>query len=268
MTEPRRLIEDAGFAGELLRSAAADEPHAQALGQALKVAASAGAAGAGVATGASIAPVAAKKSMTSWLLLKWLSIGALAGGATVATAEVWVAAFEPSVRHTASAAPAVSAASVGTTEVVAPAVSTTPRQTNARPTAVPVPAAPSKRRDAAAVEDVPDVVENPPSGSGVAAFDPLPASRPSLAEEQRVLERARRSLRQGQPDRALMNLRSYWRMFPKPRFAQEASLIRLESLVSVGRCGEAATEAKRFSGAHANSALRRRAESVLRSCGR
>lgn len=222
MNEPKRYLDgDRGtLSARLLASAERDAPSDRSLQRALALAAAVGAATATGSAGATTASSAV--SVTVWL--KWLAVGALAGGVTaqigsklldggseappaarpssVASAELAVP-MPPSLTTGAAAAPAPPSASSGST--------TPPALTVAVPSALPpsAPAAP-----AASVE----------------------APKDTLRDELTRIDAAQRRQAAGDAAGTLAELDAYQRDFPKGRFQSEAALLRAEALAFQGKC--------------------------------
>jgi outer membrane protein assembly factor BamD (BamD/ComL family) len=85
----------------------------------------------------------------------------------------------------------------------------------------------------------------------------------SLPAEVAVLDGARRALADGDPGRALSELSRYDRDFPNGMLSQEATLIRIEALVSKGDRARARALADRYLAAHPNSSHAARVRSLL-----
>jgi hypothetical protein len=69
----------------------------------------------------------------------------------------------------------------------------------------------------------------------------------TLDAERRLLDDARASLIQGNPDRALSCLENYRKRYPQGILAEEADTMRVEALAGVGRPDDARRAAEEFS---------------------
>jgi hypothetical protein len=81
---------------------------------------------------------------------------------------------------------------------------------------------------------------------------PKPASALSdeLAQELASVDQARSALRSGNAAAALELVSRYERSYKRPRFAPEASALRIEALIALGRRAEAAQLARAFMARH------------------
>ena len=176
-----------------------------------------------------VAPVAAAGSRVVLLKasLAGLAAAALVGGwlwsrstrpDTVSTQAV--RAVAPVVRNQESAAPAVSAAAL-------PAEALTANSPANAAVTAPQPGAP---RRAPALETGAD-----------------------LSEQLRLIESARAALASGNASAAAAALASYGSRFPRGSFAQEASVLRIETLELQGHRAQAAAQARSFLARHPNS---------------
>jgi hypothetical protein len=203
----RRVIDSAL---EKRPSAAASARMARALGVTVTTVGTAAAAKALAAEAASKATVAAAATSTSWPLV---SVGVL--GLVVAGAVVGVRA-----RHTTPAAP-----------VSPPAALTAP----APPAAPRAPALP-----------VADVQDQAPGPAKVARRSHAAPAGSDLRDEIAVVDAARGALSGGEAQRALDILRRYEAKYTAGSFRPEATAIRIEALVKLGRQSEARALATRF----------------------
>jgi hypothetical protein len=110
-----------------------------------------------------------------------------------------------------------------------------------------------------------DDAATPPS-----EVEAVPAPEPAkpidtLAEETRVLGRARDALSASRPNDALAILDEYKRKFPSGRLAPERAALRVIALCDAGRSDEGSKAADAFLAAHSGHAL---ASRVRRACNR
>jgi TolA-binding protein len=235
MSDPIRLLsgETSDFEKELLRSWNAEQPTDAARERALAImgAGAVGGAAAAVAkVGGSIAPKAVVAGGAA--LAKWLAIGAIA----VVTASAAVAY----VRHVRSVSPSMStgaahdAASARSPAVSAPVpAETNPRANEPAATTAATPPEPPARSAAP-----------PRRGAGA------DKSSPALGEQVSALDRARRELSEGDPTAALRELDEDEARFPRGALAEEAEVLRVESLLAAGDRAAAARAGARFLAAH------------------
>lgn len=130
-----------------------------------------------------------------------------------------------------------------------------PTRANPEPvaSAVPAPAsAPSKTTPPLAPR--PDRRVAPPAPS---------AQKPALADEVRLLEKARGELRAGDPTATLVTLDDYARTMRGGVMTAEATVLRVEALSRAGRTKEADALARRFVEANPHSALSDRARQFI-----
>jgi outer membrane protein assembly factor BamD (BamD/ComL family) len=78
----------------------------------------------------------------------------------------------------------------------------------------------------------------------------------SIRAEIDLLDRARRALSGGAPDRALSLLNEYARRFPRGELRQEVEVVRIEALQARGEDDEAEAAKRRFEERFPNSAHR------------
>jgi hypothetical protein len=77
-------------------------------------------------------------------------------------------------------------------------------------------------------------------GTGYTPPEPPPAPAPKLAPEIVLLDLTRKALAEGYGVRALTLLRDYDARFPDGALRSEATMLRIEALVAIGRRDEAA----------------------------
>lgn len=246
MTDPERLLDTdgGGLSAALLRAGRAEGPSDKLLADTL-VAAGIGAAvvGAGAAatalgagSGSALLKAGSTTSLTT-LAIKWLGIGAVGGVVTVSAA----VGVEKSM-HSAPA-PQVTAA--------APAASIDTRSSPPKP--APGPARPEPEPVASAP------ITPPPSAPAVKP------TAPSIAEETRAIDQARRELASGNASAALATLDAYDRLPGPHRLQPEALLVRMDALAKSGNAAAARVVAKSLLDQSPNGPHAARARQVLGS---
>ncbi len=234
MTDPERLLqaEGGGLSSALLRAGRAEGPSEKLLGDtllAVGVGAAGVAAGALAAGSGSAVLKAGGTTGLTTLAIKWLGIGAVSGVVTVGATIGVVQGLNPAPKPQAAvAAPAL--------VVAAPA---------------PIRASPGVAPEAPAPVEA---ISAPPRRSTVAPA--LEAPLPSITDETRAVDQARRELREGNLGQALATLDRYDRLPGPHRLQQEALLLRMDALVRSGNPHAARVVAKRLldqspSGPHA-----------------
>lgn len=233
MKEPTRFTSGTGPARELMRGSALRVPSGarqralQFTGTAVGLTASGTAAAAGTA------------SLAKTLLLT-VSLGAVGGGfASLAVSEAF-RRFDAPPAATAKVAPVARRNGAGDTPSLVP----TPAVVEVRPSdeapaaatgELPVLPAPSaKKKQGAVVEAAPEPA------------DASAARRPSLFEEQRVIETARAAVAQGDAAHALATLDAYDRSYTQKQFGPEALALRVQALRASGQEGRAQALAREF----------------------
>lgn len=163
----------------------------------------------------------------------------------------WYALRSPSSPPTPTAAK--QAPALEAPPVVAPAEKTV----EALPVPTPPPVAvPPPVAEAPEPSRPPDVVRRPTP-------PPLPVEDPdTLARELALVDRAR-SQRASAPEAALATLAEYDAQFPKGALVQEASLVRLEALLSLGRRQEAEALARALVAKDRGGLVKKRVEALL-----
>ena len=185
-------------------------------------------AGAGIAGAASVAKIAAPaKSTASALVAKWLAVGiattTLAVGAVTGASHYLAAPPPPPAPVVTSLPTPVVPPPIATVEQSAPApTELEPPRSAPRPTAKPA-------------EPEPEPT-------------PTPAAR-SVADEARVVERARTALAQDDTAAATAALDEHDRVYPRGAFADEARVVRIDLLARSDRAA-ARTEAAAFLASH------------------
>lgn len=256
MNEPKRWIEEGPpeAVERLLHAAAAEQPPEGSLKRVLAGlgaglgATSATAAGAAAAGGTGTAAVTGKGVMVIGAWAKWVALSVAAVGAGTAAVQ---SASEGGVRKPQAAA-TVAAQSA---PVAAPVPQPVAPVHVAAPAEPVVEAAPVVARP----KPVPVVqhrVATPPE-------DEAPVDAEKLAEEVRVVDRARSALAAGGATEALAALDEYdARMAPR-RFQPEALYLRMQAQLALGRKAEARSTAARLVKSFPQSPHTARARRVL-----
>jgi hypothetical protein len=142
----------------------------------------------------------------------------------------------------------------------APSAVMAPRVSSAAAQLAAAPAAASASSDLVPVtklEDLPTL----PDGAGADA--PKSGSAPSLADEVLAIKSAKGALASGNAADALRQLDAYRSHFPRGRLAQEATVVRIEALLSSGNQAVAGAIADRFLSAHPDSPYSARVRTLL-----
>jgi hypothetical protein len=253
MSDPMRLLsgETSDFEKELLRSWNAEQPSDAARERVLAIVgagAVGGAAAAATKVGGSIAPKAAVAGATA--LAKWLAIGTI--GVVTASATV---AYVRHVHRTSHSVTTGAAHDVESERSHPPvsgpgATETTPRANEpAATTAATAPESPA--RSAA------------PPRRGAGTEKSAHPGDPALGEQVSALDRARRALSDGDPAAALRELDEDEARFPRGALAEEAEVLRVESLLAAGDRAAAARAGARFLAAHPASPHSARVHALL-----
>ena len=95
-----------------------------------------------------------------------------------------------------------------------------------------------------------------------APADPTPAPGGTLAEENRLLARARAALIDGQPEQALTRLGEHARRFPEGVLSEERKALRAVALCEAGRDADGEAAAQAFLREHPQAALAQRVRSA------
>jgi hypothetical protein len=266
MTDPNRIADESPTATEarLLRSASLDvaPPHGK-----LGVLAALGLGSTGVTAAAAATTVAAASARGATpiaMVAKWVALGAVAG--TVATGAAETARFyiadsgtrretpartNPETRSTlpkasprARFSEAVEGAQATSSDVAAKSEPVEPEETRAHGVA--------KR---------PTEAQNvkPPNGDPTRALE-----EPPLSAELKSIDGARRALSAHDPGTALDLLAEHDRTFAVPRLAPEATVLRVEALLALGKKSDAIRTAKSFLANDSASAYRDHVRSLLR----
>jgi hypothetical protein len=223
VTDPKRLIDENNLGATLLASARSDAPWrsardrtAAALGLAASTAAVTSASATAGATGVDGAvrvgaDVAGKSTSTAtWIKIVGgvLVVGALAGGAYVATGG-------SSAKHSAATSVPAPPTTVRAQETESVATSGLPADAIAR--RLPAPQSGAEQYRSKAHHASPD-----------------PAAESALARELRLLDAARSALDRHDVADALATLDRYERAFPSGTLRTEASMLRVEALLARG----------------------------------
>jgi TolA-binding protein len=260
MSEPKRWLDEGAPRDieHLLHAAQAEQPDETSLAKTLaalgiglgmiSIGASAQAAAATVSAGGA---AHATVSITGGLLVKWAALGATLG--TLAAGAATIARDAPRVTQTP-------APSVGSPERAEPndVPAVTDRFIPDRSKPEPIEQGSSSSAD---------VSRAAPTVARGAAATALPSAVPleaeTLAEEVRIMDRARAMLAAGRAAETLAVLDEYQRRFPERRFAPEALYLRMEAFVSLGRTAEARAAAESLLARYPNSPHGARARVVL-----
>jgi len=267
MTEPQRIIDGAGddIEAVLLRSAGADAPTDQGmkrtlvalgLGAATATVTTAASAAATAKAGASLPPAASVATSTGIpVLVKWLGIaviGGLAGWGVVeqtrqtnppGSVESALAPSELDISMPADAPePVVAAPAAAAPDEAAEAVE-------------PAPAAEPQRSAARVVAPV------RPTGAETAGTAPRDSAS-ALTDEIAALDKARKQMA-GDPQAALSAIDAYKSNFRDGVLAQEAEVLRIESMVAAGKSAAAKAAAAAFLARHPSSPAAQRVRSLV-----
>jgi hypothetical protein len=239
MSEPRRLLEEGAddLRAELLRSALGDQMPSASLRRALAVAAVASS----TVAAAGSASAAAGGSAAAATIVKWIGIGMVAGTVTAGGAKLVTSALQtPAASTTAREAIHRQPQTVLDQSVRAPHV-TPERATSA---VEPRPEAAEPRANASARRgELPAV----PSSRGVpeAVLDPERTAEQHLSpadvlrRELSLIDEARHAVASGHAQDGLRALDRYDLRYPQGRFGPEATALRVEALLKLGRRAQA-----------------------------
>jgi hypothetical protein len=249
MSDPRRLLDGGGTDIErsLLEAGDTEAPD----GVAKRRAAIALAIGV-----TSVWPTAAAASATATATAKTAKVGVplivkLLAVGTVGVGTLGVAKFvvsKPEPAPIAQTAPATNPV---------PAAEKSPVQS--APEAKIVEAPPVEEAKA---EPVAEPERRAPSTSAAA---PKSSADTSIASEILMIDQARKSVAAGSGASAIRALDDYRRQYPRGRFSEEATLIRIEALAQSGNRAGAKALAGRYRASHPNSPHLRRIESIVGS---
>jgi hypothetical protein len=185
-------------------------------------------------------------------LRKWLVLAGVGGG---------IAASVVAARHGGVVAPALR-------EVPATAPSRAEVSVEPPPAAEPAPLAAVPTPSGVAPETLPSPSEILPQRAAPRTAtarprEPDPAA--DLAREVELLDAARRAVASGNPGRALATLDAYERQFAHPHLRPEASLVRLEAMLALGRNDEASRFGRSLLEGQPDGPYARRIRSLFRS---
>jgi hypothetical protein len=249
MNDPRRLLDGGGdpLEAELLRSAWGDAPpregKARLLGAMGLAGAATTAAGAGTASGAMSGAKGVLAVAGKWVVLG--GMGAAVAAGTVHVARPFIAPTPPPV-VAQSQTPRVT--KIATPSVHAPP---SPRSVDSTPPAIAPPAMPAPRATPT------------PTPAPVPRIPARVSDDDMLAEELPYIDRARRSLAEGEPADAILALNTYELHFTHPRLAEEAQVLRIEALMRLGKTDQARSVADSFLRADPASPYAKRVQSLL-----
>jgi hypothetical protein len=264
----RRILRDdpTDAERELLDSARMDVPPAASRGRTLAALGLALAATTTASAGA-----AATSGAVAIGVVKWVVLSAIGGAIALGTVE----GLSPPAHRAdpAFAAPAVRARLANELRLLRPPIAPAP-------SAPPVSSAEPVEQPPAVEE--PATVEQPPAveaSAPIASLDPpppeappAPALRPvatpppvALAAELSRLDEARRAIASGDASKSLELLDSFDREVAHPALGPEASLIRIEALIALGRVDGARRIGERLLSAQPNGAYSQRVRSLLES---
>jgi hypothetical protein len=263
MKTPRTRVDEGTteLERELLRSWAAEAPTSPARRKALGIAVTtAGAAAAGTAAGATGTAVAQglvpKATAAAVLALgKWLAVGGVVvTGALIARPHLLVSAPSSVVAVApSSAAPSARPAPPLEPAAASPPAEVVPPTPTAEP-ALALPSAPTAfvRRASRAkhLEAEPPVVAAP--AAEAAPPEPKRAAR-ALGEQVASLDRAERALAAGDAAEALRLVDDYESRFPTGSLLQEATVVRVDALMKLGRHDAASAVGDAFLSSHPTS---------------
>lgn len=235
MKEPMRLRDSRGPAAELMRGASLPVPNAARR----RAIAFTGAAVNMAAGGTALAAGGTSALVKSVALCIGLGVvgGGVASLAVSSSISSWEGAHQPSavVAPTKPRAPEAEAA-----PVAPPVVEAAPPSA---PEVAPQPVLPVAEPVASLGAKGPSPVKSAPALSADVA---TPPSRPSLFDEQRMIEKARAAIGRGDAASGMATLDEYERAFDKPQFSPEAMALRVEALSHTGQLERARRLADEF----------------------
>jgi hypothetical protein len=123
---------------------------------------------------------------------------------------------------------------------------------HAPPVTAPAPVASSRVEDSAGTENAPPAEQR------------VRSPRADIAEQIALIDEARDAISSGSANRAIQLVRQYQSKYPSGSFGPEATALRIEALVKLGRIAEARRAAERFVAQHGGSPL---ADRVARLTG-
>lgn len=235
MKEPMRLRDSRGPAAELMRGASLPVPNA-ARRRAL---AFTGAAVNMAASGTALAAGGASTLVKSVALC--VGLGVVGGGVASLAVSSSISSWEASHQPSAVAQPTKPRRSTPAAEALPVATPAPPRPSE--PEIAPQPQMPVAEPAVTANVKGPAPVKSAPAASAVTA---TPPSRPSLFDEQRMIEKARAAIGRGDAASGMATLDEYERSFDKPQFLPEAIALRVEALSHTGQLERARRLADEF----------------------
>lgn len=241
MKDPRPLLDDGATALELtlLQAGDADGPSPQARQAAL---AALGLGGALLAASSPAAATAGGTAVTSGarlLAVKWWVVGALVTASGAAGLGYAARQSQPAPVSRSSAVLARQPA----------------------PPVLPISAAPSPpAADPTPSPSVASPLERPPAAPARAASS---AGNPSIEEQIALVERARSAVANRKPAAALAALDEYQRRFPAGVLGQEATLLRIETLLASGDKATATRLGRRFLERYPRSPMAARVKTLI-----
>jgi len=266
MNDPTRLLEAGDeFERALLDSARRDRASERAKVRALttfgalglQLAASTAAASPSAFAAAASSGALASPALPAVAFAKWLGTGMILG--TVSAGSVYAIQIESSgttVPHAATpTAPATAS----------PALERTPQTAAPEPRPDVVAGEPHAASDSASASD--PAAPTPPGPAASNGAFPLDTPDSHLRAELAALDRARRSLRGGNPAVALEELARYESRFPRGALFQEATLLAVEARLEAGDVNGARAVAARVLAVDTTSPHARRLQALLSKKG-
>jgi hypothetical protein len=259
MSEPERLLDGTvdDFEAALLRSAKRDGPSRRATQRvlvAIGLGTSALAAGAAVATAsaanASVPPAAAAAAgagLGTTVLLKWIGLAAVGG--LVAWGVVHETRSQVTTPASLGVAPVVAEVAAHQPTIAPPAAEETP------PAAEPAPVA-------AAEETTEEPVARAEKPATRREKHADAANAANLDDEISALDKARRAM-DDDPEAALAAVEEYEKKFQGGALADQAEVVRIESLARAGKVDEARAAGATFLAKHPSSPAAKRVRSIL-----
>jgi hypothetical protein len=119
--------------------------------------------------------------------------------------------------------------------------------------------APAPEVSAAPIREVPSLPERPPSPPSRSSSS---ASDPGIQDQIALIDRARGAVAAHQPAAAMAALDEYQRRFPAGVLAQEATLLRIETLAARGDKADAARLGRQFLERYPRSAMAARVKAL------
>lgn len=211
------------------------------------------------------------------VVVKWVALGAVAGALALGAVRALVPSIEglarPGPVAPASSSPRPVPHAARVPEMQGP-WSVVPTPTPTEPTRDEHPELPALQRrgpDAPATRASRGVSRAPAASDAPVAAPEAPSaastSTSTLLAEVAALADARRALASGDAAESLRLLDVHDRRFDPPALSAEATILRIEALVAVGRIDEARGLATRFVTAHPDSPYAQRVASLVRAAG-